>query len=290
MAGKKTLYDLLDVSPDASFSELDAAYLRAAQKLESDTSGLTAESRDVQSKVLKMAFQTLSNEKSRQAYDSRLNRREAVAVALPLAPPETLSLQAAAVSLKADAASLMAEAAALKADAVSLQVETAPKKLAALVAKGVRATFTALGAIVTVVVALLFGLFWVASGTRQAAQEEEKAREKVMIQEYYQQHGVRPKSKIELELLEAENRRAAKAEREAALEKQEEQRKELEHQRFIEESRRLGEQVSDNLRRAQERAEQEARYAAEKARQELRMKEEAERRRIENERQRLGLH
>jgi hypothetical protein len=290
MAGKKTLYDLLDVSPDAPFSELDAAYLRATQKLESDTSGLTAESKDVQSKVLKMAFQTLSNEKSRRAYDSRLNRREAVTVALPPAPPETLSLQAAAVSLKADAASLMAEAAVLKADAVSLQVETAPKKLAALVAKGVRATFTALGAIVTVVVALLFGLFWAASGTRQAAQEDEKARERVMIQEYYQQHGVRPKSKIELELLEAENRRAAKAEREAALEKQEEQRKELEHQRFIEESRRLGEQISDNLRRAQERAEQEARYAAEKTRQELRMKEEAERRRIENERQRLGLH
>jgi curved DNA-binding protein CbpA len=289
MAGKKTLYDLLDVSPDASFSGLEAAYLRATQKLESDTSGLTAESKDVQSKVLKMAYQTLSNDKSRQAYDSRLNLRAGFAVAPPLAPPETLSLQAAAVSLKADAASLMAEAAVLKADAVSLQVETTPKKLAALVAKGVRATFTALGAVVTVVFALLFGLFWAASGTRQAAQEEEKAREKVMIQDYYQQHGVRPKSKVELELLEAESHRAAKAEGEAALEKQKVQRKELEYQRFVEDSRRLGEQVSENLRREQERAEREARYAAEKARQELRMKEEAERARIENERRRLGL-
>jgi hypothetical protein len=210
-------------------------------------------------------------------------------VALPLGPPETLSLQAAAVSLKADAASLMAEAAVLKADAVSLHVETAPRKLAALVAKGVRATFTALGAIVTVVIALLFALFWVSAGTRQAAKEEEKARERVMIQEYYQQNGVRPKSKTELELLEADDRRTAKAEREAALEKQKEQRKELEYQRFTEESRRLGEQVSENLRREQERAEREARHAAEKARMELRVKEEAERRRIETARRRLGL-
>jgi hypothetical protein len=289
MASKKTLYEHLDVAPDASASEVRAAFLRATQKVKDDPS-LTAENRDLQWKVLKMAFETLSHEKTRRAYDFRLNPEAWTRLAPPPAPPQTLSMQAAAVSLKADAASLMAEAAVLKADAFSLQVETTPQKLAALVAQGVRATFTAFGAIVTVGIALLFGLYWATSATREVAQAEDNARERVMIQEYYQTHGVRPKTKTELELLQAEDRRTAQAERQAAIERNTEERKQREYERFVEDSRRQADQISENLRREKERAEREERRAAEKAVMDLRMKEEAERRRIEFERRKLGLH
>ena len=289
MTSKKTLYDMLGVRPDATFAEIEAAYAEASRKLDMNTSDFTAESRDLEAKVLKMAFQTLSNGKSRQAYDARLNPRPSVADIPPAAPPETLSLHAEAVALKADAASLMAEAAVLKASAVSFEIDATPKRVAALVAKGVRATFTALGAVVALIFAFFFALYWVSSSSRQSADEEDKARERVMIQEYYQTHGVRPRSKIELDLLEAENRKRAEAKRQEYREKQEAENKERAYQRWVEDSRRQAEQISENLRQAKERAEREERYAAEKARMEQRMKEEAERMRIENERRKLGL-
>jgi len=296
MGSKKTLYEVLGVAPSASPAEIKAAYQHATQKLEAENTGLNAASIELELKLVKMAFQTLGNQKSRQAYDSRLNPPAARAVAAPHAVPppladaDAMSLQAAAASLKADAASLMAEAALLKADAVSLNVDNAPKRIAAAAGRGLKFVFTVLGGVGVVIVALLAALFWVGSANRTIVEEEAKARERVIIQEYYQTHGVRPKSKTEVELLEAESQRAAKAEREAMREKQKEQQKELEYQRFIEDSRRLGEQVSAKLQRDKEQAERQARYEAEKARQEQHMKEEAERRRIENERRKLRLN
>jgi hypothetical protein len=290
MANKKSLYDILGVAPDAPFSEIEAAYNRASRRLDAPAAGLTEDAKALESKVLKMAFQTLSNVKSRQAYDAKLNPGASFTLLSPLGPPETLSLQAAAVSLKADAASLIAEAAVLKADAVSLNIETTPQKLAGLVAKGVRALFTALGAIFAIGVTLLFSLYWVSSASREKAKEDASASERVMIQEYYQQTGVRAKSRTELELLQAQSRRDAKAQYDTDRQKREAERKEREYERFVEDSRRQAEQVSENLRREKERAEQEERLASEKVRMELRMKEEAERRRIENERRKLGLH
>jgi hypothetical protein len=286
---KKTLYEILEVSPTASFAEIQDAHLEATRKLQAENTGLSAERRDLELKLVRMAFQTLSNEKTRQAYGSRLNPQTALVVAPTAAGPEVWSLKAEAASLKADAATLMAEAAMLKADAL-LQTPTTPYKIAAAAGKSFRFVFTALGGIVAFIMVLVVAFVWGGAGGRLAADEDAKAKEKIMIQEYYQTHGVRPKNKIELELLEAENQRQAKAEREAAREKQKEQSKEREYERSVEESRRLGQQVSDRLRADQERAEREARREAERKAEEQRRKEEAELERIRRERARIGLH
>ena len=111
-----------------------------------------------------------------------------------------------------------------------------------------------------------------------------KAEEKVILQEYYQAHGVMPASRAEAELLEKESRRAENAAREATMETR---RAEDKNARFIEESRRIGDQVSANL----QRAEQQARYEAENKKQQLaqerRYQEAAERDRVEREMERF---
>ncbi|MFM9966924.1 MAG: DnaJ domain-containing protein, partial [Burkholderiales bacterium] len=124
MAIKKTLYEILEVSPAASFDEIQAAHQAVTKKLEQhrdqDPDGLKL-------KLVNMAFETLRHDWSRAAYDGQLNSRTAVAVTPKLPDANILALKAEAVALKADAASLMAEAAMIKADAMSLQAGSTQK-------------------------------------------------------------------------------------------------------------------------------------------------------------------
>jgi hypothetical protein len=103
-----------------------------------------------------------------------------------------------------------------------------------------------------------------------------QAEEKVILQEYYQENGIRPGSKIEADLLEVEARKKAE-------ERHRSEEQERKYKQFEEEGRRRADEVSANLRQAEE----EARRADEYKRQQLaeaeRNKKQAEFERIEAE-------
>ena len=310
MNNKKTLYEILEVSPQASQPEIQIAHLRATQKLQSAPGSRTPVEIETEWKVVNMAFQTLSNEKLRKSYDARLNPQVAhvapVAAPAPTPTPQTpptalnsltlvskvenasaLSMKAEAASLKADAATMMAQAALMKADAINLHNSGGSTlKVVNSVGKGLRFVLTMLGSFFVLV---LF-LAWCGSGRKQA---DEKAHERLIIEQHYQQYGVRPKSKAEAELMEAEHKRTENARREVDREAQKVRDQEREHQRFVEDSRRLGQEVSRKVQYEAERAERQERMEAErKAQQEQQekfRKEEAERRRLADDRRRLGL-
>ncbi|MFM9970170.1 MAG: hypothetical protein ACKVQK_17405, partial [Burkholderiales bacterium] len=170
------------------------------------------------------------------------------------------------------------------------QAGSTQKKMAVAAGKGAIAT---LRMVLTVAIGLAagFGLLvgasmWWASSRVMDTKEDEKAKDRIIIEEYYRKHGVRPGSRIEAEMLEAANQRAEIERREA---ENEVRRKEEAQQRFVEESRRVGDEVSRRMRDDEERIAGEKRAQEERKRYEEERREEAERRRIEYERRKLGL-
>lgn len=69
---KKTLYEILEVSPDATDADIRDAYQRLSQRLESGESGLDHAEASFQLTLLKQAFWTLSDNMQRLAYDASL--------------------------------------------------------------------------------------------------------------------------------------------------------------------------------------------------------------------------
>jgi hypothetical protein len=299
---KKSFYELLAVEPNAPLAEIQTAHQRETQKIRAENAGLNAEDMELKLKLLNMAFQTPSNPASRKAYDAQLNPPAELTLVPISKEADVMTLKAEAISLRADAASLKAEAALLKADALSRQFATTPQDIVRSAGKGaksaLKSVLTILGGVLAAGMALqvIFYLM-VGSGVKRLSDEEEKAQERVMIQQYYQEHGVRPANRAEVELLKAENRRTEIARREAERAEREAERgkkeKESEYRQFVEESRREGREVSESLRRAEEHAARVAREEAEQqkraAQMEQQQKEENDRRRIAAERRKLGL-
>lgn len=285
---KKTLYEILEVSPSAPLPEIRAAHKRLSLQLVSGQSGLSREDAEFNLKVIDVALQTLSIQSSRDAYDAQL---------APL-----ISSTAAVVPLKVNAVSLGANAATLKiADAI----ENSHRMVAAIksghlapikvVSTTISSSISALKKIIAIIgfvlaLGTVIKLVSMNGQSSRSTSEVAKAEEKVLLQEYYQTHGVRPESKAEADLLEVEARRKENAQREAALEKRQQEER---YSRFVEESRREGDRVSENLHRGEERARREEEQRKQRLEQEKRDKEEAEREadriRIEKERRKLGL-
>lgn len=268
MADKKqTMYEILRVSPFASLSEIKTAHKLLTESLAAEKSGLKREEIDLKLQMLNLALNTLSNQADRDAYDARLAARK-FSAHTSLRPSTSL------VSQSNDAKALMIAAAIEATHSRGASSDKGPSLLTVMAATADKSA-SSLWKILRIVAGLLvLGIvIKVASvivGGRQPSLPGgtiSKAEEKVIIQEYYQQHGVRPGSKEEVDLLELENRRKANEERAAALlqEKQDQ-----EYRRFVEESRRTGEEVSNNLRREEERMR-------------------AERKRVQENRRRLGL-
>jgi hypothetical protein len=111
---------------------------------------------------------------------------------------------------------------------------------------------------------------------KRAVTEASKAEEKVILQNYYQEHGVRAASVDEVVLLNRQESIAAQEERA----RQEQQRK---VERADSEARQYAEQVSRQLQYAEEQTRREEEYKQRQQEEERRNQEEAERRRIENE-------
>ena len=309
---KKTLYEILEVLPNATSEEIQASHQSLSQKLQSKRTSLNSEDIEFKLKVINVAFQTLSVQMSRDAYDAQLSTLNSPAnlalthhVVVRTPGADAMSLKADAMSLKADAMSLKADAVLLMADAMSLKVKTAPQRnidggadseqsaakiffsILANLAPPFKKLLMIIGSMAAV--GMVFQVVFLLITNRQTehgTSAVSTAEEKLMIQEYYQEHGVRPGSKIEADLLDVENRRKENEQRQAAFDKQ---REEERYRQFIEESRRMGKQVSEELRREEEKAREAAELEQQRLAQEKRDEEEKERIRIELERQKLGL-
>lgn len=292
MAKKKTMYEILEVSPTASHADIKAAHKRLSIELMSGTLGLSREECDFKLNVLDVALHTLSVPVSRDAYDAQLASTKATGnVALPI--------KSNVVSLGDEAKALRIVAAiedSYKIAAANIDSFQFPiKEVSSTVSVSARSLKRLLRVIIgLLVLGFILKMGQMAFASRQAGRpssEVAKAEEKLIIQEYYKKHGVRPASRAEAEFLEQENRRKENEQREAAFA---EKKKEEEYSRFVEESRSIGDRVHENLVRDEERERyeemQRQRDLAEENRQREEAAQEEERMRIENERRKLGLN
>lgn len=306
---KKTMYEILEVSPNASYCEIKAAHQSLSDKLQSEKTDLNREDIDFKLKVINVAFHTLSTPISRDAYDAQLatlNAPENVSLSrdvVALKPVvESIYLRSDAASLRADAASLRADALLLRADAMSLKISATPLEAGdshespfkmitsafSNLASPLKKLLTILGTIVAI--GMVLQVVFLLLVNRETENTQGSTSEKLYLQQYYQENGVRPASKIEADLLDAEKRRVEaenrRIENERRTAEREKQRIDEENRRFAEESRRMGEKVSENLRRDEEKAHYEEERKQEKLEQEKRHLEEAELNRIEREKDR----
>ncbi len=120
-----------------------------------------------------------------------------------------------------------------------------------------------------------------------------QAEEKIIIEEYFQETGYRASSRSEVEELRAEDKRIEEERRAELKAQREEEAKKREYERFVAESRRIGDNVSRQMQRLE--AEQKRNEAEQKAQEELKRayqeqeRVRAERERVNAERRRLGM-
>lgn len=300
MKSRSTLYEMLGVEESAGVPELQAAYRRESNLLESNRATLSSQEFNDKAQLLRVAMSTLADPVTRLSYDAKLaaNRR---ATEIPV-PTRALAMRAAgapaaSAEVRADALSLRADALALRADAMLVRagVDVGGASTAQVVASaamtGLKRVVRAIGLLVVVCIAayVITRLMMGDPSARRAAMEM-KAHEKTAIQEYYQTYGVRPANMAELELLEAERRRRENQGKQGSHDREKQER---DARRFEEESRRRGQEVSEQLRYAEEQARRDAERAqmdedmkAQRVEQEKRAREEAEQMRIEREQQR----
>jgi curved DNA-binding protein CbpA len=245
MTQKTTYYDLLGVAPEADLEAIGAAYLRAMREQgENDAPGA-----ELRQKLLKQAFDVLSDPARRSAYDAGLAGQDNL-VFRPATPlPVEVSLGS---SRRNPVRILLTIIATLMIVGLVMQV-------------GVM--FNAYKRVNDVV-------------TPDAASP---AADKAYLQDFYQTYGIRAASREEADLLLADMKRKEAEEREKAQQQRLQDEQERAQRRFEDESRRLGAQVTAANQRAEEemqrRQEEEARRkeAQEKAQQDAeRRKREAE--------------
>lgn len=286
---KKTLYEILEVSPSAPLAEIKAAHERLSRQLVSGKSGMSREDTDFQLKVIDVALQTLSVQSSRDAYDAQL---------APLRAPANAIVQPSGIAapLGSDAKPFKIAAAIKDNQRISEMAKGGHQIPLKMISSTVTGTASALKQIIRVVIILtvlaaVMQIVSAVSSSRRTGHDASKADEKLYIQEYNQKYGVRVGSRAEGELLEAQMRREENEQRATALEKQ---RQEEEYRRFVEESARIGAQAAEQARRGEARAryeeEQQQRQLDEAKRRQEEAEQEAERNRIEDERRKLGLH
>jgi len=299
MAQKKTLYELLELPPDAPEADIQAAYDRLTQALQTLPPGLSHEDRLMQERVLRVAHSTLMNPQSRAAYDAEQAARRPAAGGLALVPVDQAGGSAQPSALRTDAMLLRAEAIALRANALELKASaldgTAPPAAAVAppsVAPNRVLTHYAppvpryslppvepssnlplvlswlsgsikhvlLGLGTLVVIAM--GVQAINSPSRQTSEAQRAAQEKIYLQEYYQTYGVRPANMAEARLLDEQRRREADAQRQQQEAKRRQQ--EAESARDAQDAR--DRYAADSALRRAEQASRTLQYAEDQAR------------------------
>lgn len=284
---KKTMYEILEVSPTATLPEIKAAHRRLSVKVMSAAEEGNRADIDYQLNVLDVALHTLSVPVLRDEYDAKLAWASGTGNAVV---PATASYLPSLDVARAN--ELVAEIESHHKSAVTmLDSNHFPLKE---VATTVRISANSLKTILRVTISLMILGFVLKMGqlaiaSRQGAvpsAEAAKAEEKLIIQEYYKKYGVRPASRAEAELLEQEHARKENEQRQAEFAAK---KKEEDERRYVEESRRMAERVSDNLARDEERARQEELRKQREEEYARRAAEAEENRRIERVRRQMGL-
>ena len=238
-------YDLLEVSQHADLIEISAAYLRISRELAAGNSPLPEAEAEFRRQLVKHAYDVLSNPSRRSDYDAGLVMRGG----------ETAGLER------------------------PLHVEVA---LESSKASPIRRLLTVIAAVMVIGMVMQITVMFMSYQRAKAVMGEDPASpaaEKVYLQDFYQTYGIRAASRAEADLLLADMRRKEQAARDEQQKQRLQEDEERKQRRFEEESRRLGDEVSANLRRAEQEVE---RARAE----ELRRKEEQERAEKEAERAR----
>lgn len=295
MANKKSLYEILEVPQDANYPEIRTAHERLLQSLESQQSTLSREDYTLQLRLLKVAYSTLSTPLSRDSYDAQLSTRNEPAKpnsALLATPPITSSnaaaIRAEALMMRADAMALRADALGLKADLFSVPPEgyggVTGSPVVSRWLSSFKTVLLTLGTLAAL--GMVFKVIFLLTMTRQpseAVDARSQADDKVFLQDYFQTYGVRPASRIEAGLMDAERRKNEEAERALSRRDAEKRNATQAERHFEEEARQRGEQVSIELQYAQEKYRQAQLQEAHQKDEENRAKAEAERERIEAE-------
>ncbi|MES2947457.1 MAG: hypothetical protein V4858_02850 [Pseudomonadota bacterium] len=299
MTNKKSLYEILEVANDATFPEIRASHERLTQSLNSLRSTLSHEDYSMQLRLLKVAYSTLAAPMSRDSYDAHLSIRsesakpESVAlVTTPAIGQGAAAVRAEALLMRADALSLRAEAMGLKADLLSGQArpgtDLGEHPLVGLLLASFKKVLLILGTLVAI--GMVFKVTFMVTRnvpSDQVVDTRSPTEDKAFFQEYYQTWGVRPASRAEAELMDAERSKNDEVKRAQRQRDDAKRKTENDAQQFEEESRRRGEQVSAELRYAEEkveRAKQEEEQQQERAKN---AKAETERRRAEAEQARV---
>lgn len=214
-------YDLLEVTQHADLAEISAAYLRISRELAAANSPLGPSEAEFRGKLVKHAFDVLSNPSRRADYDAGLVVRGGDAAGL--APP--------------------------------LHVEVA---LRSTKASPIRRLLTIIASLMIIGMVMQIAVMFTAYQRNKALSGEEvgsPAAEKVYLQDFYQTYGIRAASRAEADLLLADMRRKELAEREERQQQRQQDEEARKLKRFEEESRRLGAEVTANNLRAEQEAE-----------------------------------
>ena len=290
MGEKPTLYELLGVTAQAGVPQIQAAFQKKMALLESARGTMDLQEFNETVQLLRVAMDTLTDSTARFSYDAKLRalRQDPTPGALVHAGPAPVS------SAQADALALRADAMALRADALMIRAglgtpgEGSGAAMQAM-ATGAATVLKRVVSLIGLLAIVGIGFFLVArhgqgdSPVRKTPREA-TAQEQVILQEYYQTHGVRPASLAEMELLQADQRRR---DNEDKLGKQDRDKQEREARLFEEESRRIAERASADLRHAEELAKREAERQMERQRYEDLRKIETERQKAEAEQRRI---
>lgn len=252
---KKSMYEILGVSPTATQAELKAAHRRLSFEIMSGKQGLDPEDCKLRLQVLDIALNTLSDPVSRDAYDMQQAAASQANTALPVrlaTGPVANEVHALQLATAVDGI--------LKDNSATIDERQFQFKV---VSQTVGASLRSVKTILRIVaLLLLLGMVLRMSGCMMAARKPAfpaaavaTAEEKLIVQAHFKKHGVRAANRAEVEAFEAENRARETARRED----------EFKQQRAADETRRFIEESQDNYRRAeleQERAQAEARYQA----------------------------
>lgn len=294
MNKKKSLYEILEVPQNAGYPEIQASHARLLEALEARQSVLSRDDYTMQLRLLKVAYSTLSTPMSRDAYDAHLTTRtEPVKpnTALQITPTPSASLSAAA--LRADAMLMRAEAMALRADALGLKAdvvggftpgEASPSESGTVqrLRSSLRTVLLTLGTLVAL--GMVFKVVFLSMGSRQPEEmsnARSQAEDKVYLQEYFQTYGVRPASRAEAQLMDAERRKKEETRRAQSQVEEERTKAARAAEKFEEESRKRGEQVTIELQYAEEKARRARQEEERQKNEERRRQAEAERERLE---------
>lgn len=221
MTIKQTLYQILDVPPDADHSAIEKAFCAKDQFYQEGQNGQNPEEVSIKRKILLQAYTTIINPVERAAYDAKLiARTQGSAEILPDFPSAMIPL---------------------------------PEKKSGMTG-GLKPILMMIGTMMAIGLVIQLGFMFSAyragRGGDYSVDAGTSQQEKLMLQEFYQSTGQQPHSIAEMH----EMQRQLDMQAEASRAQYQQQAKQEAYQRELEKSSRVGQEVSTRLRRAEEEA------------------------------------